>query len=104
MRTNIDIDDTVLDAAMKAGSFRTKKEAVEAGLRLLARQAIYRDLLALQGKLVWDGDAAEGDLPLGVEEVPAAMGVEPPKSASAAASKSARVRKTAKPVKAKGKA
>ena len=57
MRTNIDIPDDLMDAAMKAGSFKTKKEAVEAGLRLIARQAVYRDLLALQGKLHWDGDA-----------------------------------------------
>ena len=51
MRTNIDIDDDVLDAAMKAGSFKTKKDAVEAGLRLIARQAAYREILR------WDGDA-----------------------------------------------
>ncbi len=57
MRTNIDIPDDLMDAAMRAGAFKTKKEAVEAGLRLIARQAVYRDLLALQGKLHWDGDA-----------------------------------------------
>ena len=34
MRTNIDIDDGVLDAAMKAGPFTTKKDAVEAGTTL----------------------------------------------------------------------
>ena len=49
MRTNIVIDDALLDAAMKAGPFSTKKDAVEAGLRLLARQAAYRDILALRG-------------------------------------------------------
>jgi Arc/MetJ family transcription regulator len=42
MRTNIDIDDTVLEAAMKAGPFKTKQDAVEAGLRLVARQAHHR--------------------------------------------------------------
>ncbi len=56
MRTNIDIDDAVLDAAMKAGSFKTKKDAVEAGLRLIARQAAYREILRWEGKLRWDGD------------------------------------------------
>ncbi|MBC5764415.1 type II toxin-antitoxin system VapB family antitoxin [Ramlibacter albus] len=54
MRTNIVIDDELLDAAMKAGPFSTKKDAVEAGLRLLARQAAYREILALRGKLRWD--------------------------------------------------
>lgn len=56
MRTNIDIDDDVLDAAMKAGGFKTKKDAVEAGLKLLARQAAYREILRWEGKLHWDGD------------------------------------------------
>jgi antitoxin ParD1/3/4 len=54
MRTNIVIDDELLEAAMKAGPFSTKKDAVEAGLRLLARQAAYNEILALRGKLRWD--------------------------------------------------
>jgi Arc/MetJ family transcription regulator len=54
MRTNIDIDDHLLDAAMRAGPYKTKKDAVEAGLKLLARQVAYRDILALRGKLHWD--------------------------------------------------
>lgn len=58
MRTNIDIADDVLDAAMRAGPFKTKKDAVEAGLRLLARQAACREILRWEGKLSWDGDDA----------------------------------------------
>ncbi len=54
MRTNIDIPDDLMAQAMRAGPFKTKKEAVEAGLRLLARQAAYREILALRGKLQWD--------------------------------------------------
>ena len=57
MRTNIDIDDAVLDAAMRAGPFKTKKDAVEAGLKLIARQAAYREVLRWEGKLRWDGDS-----------------------------------------------
>ncbi|MBL0421750.1 type II toxin-antitoxin system VapB family antitoxin [Ramlibacter sp. AW1] len=56
MRTNIDIDDGLMAEAMKAGPFTTKKEAVEAGLRLLARQAAYRDILQWEGRLKWEGD------------------------------------------------
>lgn len=56
MRTNIDIDDDLLAEAMKAGPYTTKKETVEAGLRLLARQAAYREILKWRGKLPWDGD------------------------------------------------
>ena len=73
MRTNIDIDDAVLDAAMKAGPFKTKKEAVEAGLRAIARQAHYREVLRWEGKLHWDGDAdaaPAGGSPLAVHEPP----------------------------------
>ena len=42
MRTNIEIDDDLMAKAMQAGPYKTKKDAVEAGLKLLARQAAYR--------------------------------------------------------------
>jgi Arc/MetJ family transcription regulator len=59
MRTNIVIDERLLSAAMKAGEFKTKKAAVEAGLRLLARKAAYEDIRRLRGKIKWEGDLAE---------------------------------------------
>jgi Arc/MetJ family transcription regulator len=59
MRTNIDIDDKLMQAAMEAGGFKTKREAVDAGLRLVARRKVYEGLLALRGKLHWD-DSEEG--------------------------------------------
>lgn len=58
MRTNIDIDDELMAKAMQAGPYTTKKDAVEAGLRLLARQAAYREILKWRGKLQWEGDDA----------------------------------------------
>lgn len=61
VRTNVDIDDTVLAEAMKAGPFKTKKEAVDAGLRLLARQAAYRELLRYEGRLTWTDGGDEGE-------------------------------------------
>ena len=66
MRTNIDIDDDLLEAAMRAGPYKTKKDAVEAGLKLLARQVAYRDILALRGKLRWD-DAPQASVVAGNE-------------------------------------
>lgn len=51
VRTNIVIDDELMDAAMKAGGFKTKRDAVEEGLRLLARRAAYqnnRDFAGMQ--------------------------------------------------------
>lgn len=59
MRTNIVIDERLLFAAMKAGDFRTKRAAVEAGLRLLARKAAYEDIRRLRGQIKWEGDLAE---------------------------------------------
>jgi Arc/MetJ family transcription regulator len=60
MRTNIDIDDDLMAEAMRAGPFQTKKDAVEAGLKLLARQAAYREILKWEGRLQWEGaDTAE---------------------------------------------
>jgi Arc/MetJ family transcription regulator len=56
MRTNIDIDDDLLARAMQAGPYKTKREAVEAGLKLLARQAAYKEILKWRGKLKWEGD------------------------------------------------
>ena len=56
MRTNIVIDEKLMSDAMKAGPYKTKKDAVEAGLKLLARQAAYREILKWRGKLKWEGD------------------------------------------------
>ena len=53
MRTNIEIDDQLMADALAAGPFKTKKEAVEAGLMLLKRQAAARELLKLGGKVQW---------------------------------------------------
>lgn len=60
MRTNIVIDPDLMEAAMKAGPYTTKKDAVEAGLKLLARQAAYREILKWEGKLRWEGEEGEG--------------------------------------------
>ena len=56
MRISIIIDEALMAEAMKAGPYKTKKAAVEAGLRLLARQAAYREILKWRGKLKWEGD------------------------------------------------
>jgi len=56
MRTNIDIDDRLLSEAMHASGCKTKRATVEEGLRLLARQKAYRGILALRGKIHWEGD------------------------------------------------
>jgi antitoxin ParD1/3/4 len=61
MRTNIVIDDDIMQAAMRGSEFKTKKEAVEAGLKLLARQNHYREVLKWEGKLQWDDQPQPAD-------------------------------------------
>ena len=56
MRTNIVIDDKLMQAAMKAGGFRTKRAAVEAGLHLLSQVHAQAGLRRLRGKVRWEGD------------------------------------------------
>lgn len=54
MRTNIVIDDQLMADAMAAGGFKTKKEAVEEGLRLIKRRKAYAAIRAARGTLHWD--------------------------------------------------
>jgi Arc/MetJ family transcription regulator len=56
MRTNIMIDDALMREAMKASGARTRREAVEMGLRTLLRLSRQADIRTLRGKLDWQGD------------------------------------------------
>jgi Arc/MetJ family transcription regulator len=56
MRTNIDIDDQLMSAAMRLSGAQTKKAAVEAGLRLLAETHAQVSIRKLRGKVRWEGD------------------------------------------------
>jgi len=56
MRTNIVIDDSLMSEALKTTGLKTKKEAVEQGLRLLVKRNKQQDLRKLRGKLSWEGD------------------------------------------------
>ena len=56
MRTNIDIDDELLQVAMEVSQAKTKKAAVELALREYIDMTRRRDLASLFGKITWDGD------------------------------------------------
>lgn len=56
MRTNIEIDDKLMSDALRLTGARTKKEAVEMGLRTLLRLQQQAQLRELKGKLQWEGD------------------------------------------------
>lgn len=59
MRTNIVIDDQLMSDALKATGFKTKKEVVEQGLKMLVRQNQQQAIRKLRGKLKWEGDLEE---------------------------------------------
>lgn len=56
MRTNIVIDDELMAEVLAATGLKTKREAVEAGLRLLARRARQASAADLFGAVDWRGD------------------------------------------------
>ena len=59
MRTNIDIDDALMADALEVGGFKTKKDAVEEGLRLLVRTRRQGRIKRLRGRLRWEGSLDE---------------------------------------------
>jgi Arc/MetJ family transcription regulator len=56
MRTNIEIDEELMKQAMNLSGLKTKRAVVEEGLRLLIQIKEQSSLLALRGKLHWEGD------------------------------------------------
>lgn len=59
MRTNIEIDDQLIRKAMRATGLRTKRAAVEAGLRLLIQVRAQIGIRRLRGKVRWEGNINE---------------------------------------------
>ena len=53
MRTNIVIDDKLMDATLKATGIKTKREAVELGLRTLLRLNCGSCAGSTSGKVTW---------------------------------------------------
>ena len=56
MRTNIVIDDKLINEAMALSQLKTKKAVVETGLKLLVQIKKQERIKKLRGKLKWDGD------------------------------------------------
>ncbi len=55
MRTNIVIDDALMDDALKLTGLKTKREAVELGLKTLIKLKKQEDIRRFRGKLSWEG-------------------------------------------------
>jgi Arc/MetJ family transcription regulator len=56
MRTNIVIDDRLMRDTLRATGLKTKREAVEQGLRTMLRLSRQSEIRRLRGKLHWQGD------------------------------------------------
>jgi Arc/MetJ family transcription regulator len=56
VRTNIVIDDKLMRDAMRVTRVKTKREAVELGLRTLVRLKEQEEIRRFRGKLKWQGD------------------------------------------------
>lgn len=59
MRTNIVIDDRLMSQVLKLTGLKTKREAVELGLKTLLRLARQEEIKTFRGKLNWEGDLDE---------------------------------------------
>jgi Arc/MetJ family transcription regulator len=59
MRTNVVVDDSLMESALKASGLRTKKDAIEEGLKLLVQVRKQREIKRYRGKLKWSGNLDE---------------------------------------------
>lgn len=58
-RTNIDIDDELIEAAMRKYGLKTKREAVDLALRKLVGPKFTKELLDSVTGIGWEGDLDE---------------------------------------------
>ena len=56
MRTNIVIDDKLMADTLRVTGLKTKREAVELGLKTLLRLRQQSEIKKLRGKINWEGD------------------------------------------------
>ena len=59
MGINIVIDDRLMAEALKASGYKTEKEAVEQGLKLLVQISKQQEIRKLRGKVKWEGNLDE---------------------------------------------
>ena len=56
MRTNIDIDNKLMNEAIKVSGLKTKKATVELGLKTLVRLKKQEGIKRFRGRLEWTGN------------------------------------------------
>lgn len=55
MRTNVVVDDDLMKSALKVTGLKTKKDAIEEGLKLLVQVRGRKEIKGFRGKLKWSG-------------------------------------------------
>ena len=56
MRTNIEIDNKLMNEAIKISGLKTKKETVELGLKTLVRLKKQENIRRFRGQMEWTGN------------------------------------------------
>ena len=59
MRTNIVLDDQLVEQARKLTGIKTKKELIHEALRMMIRLRQQGEIRSLRGKLKWEGNLDE---------------------------------------------
>jgi Arc/MetJ family transcription regulator len=58
-RTNIILDDDIVEEAKELTSFKTKREVIDFALRELVKQLRRKKLLTMRHKGMWQGDLSK---------------------------------------------
>jgi Arc/MetJ family transcription regulator len=56
MRTNVAIDDVLMESALKVSGVKTKKDTIEEALKLLVQIKNQENIKGFRGKLKWTGN------------------------------------------------
>ncbi len=59
MRTNVVVDDDLMESALKLSGLKTKKDVIEEGLKLLVVVKRQEEIKHFRGKLKWSGNLDE---------------------------------------------
>ncbi|MCZ6449491.1 MAG: type II toxin-antitoxin system VapB family antitoxin [Deltaproteobacteria bacterium] len=58
-RTNIELDEKLVKEGMRLFNKKTKKELINFALKEVIRREKVKGILALEGKVMWEGDLRE---------------------------------------------
>lgn len=59
MRTNVEIDQKLIEEAQALSGIKTKRAVIDAALKMFVRVQHQKDILKLAGKVRWEGNLDE---------------------------------------------